>query len=342
MIRLMPVKKNRNRFGNKKNTFKTKKTIHPAVKKTVAFLARGLIILLAVGVLGYGLWQGALWLIATAYKPGAALFSACASNLTPIKAAPMYGMIIDTDGDTIQDIVLTAPDPSTGGMHTIKIAGTEWTMVFFSANFTYTQVSEFLRLSKLEKGNIDYCYLLEQISLTTGAPMEYIIVNDAKKGISASIPLREVQRILSAVQAGQQVTYNETLLPVYNLDDGTKVSVITYAASKEQFPDFFKIDEVAQEQAFVEVYNATDTDGYANLIARKWTMLGIDVSRVGNAAFENPGNYIAAIYVTDPTQYPKTLAMIRSSLPPGPVLVKTGRPDKVVTTGDIVVFLLTR
>jgi hypothetical protein len=136
--------------------------------------------------------------------------------------------------------------------------------------------------------------------------------------------------------------FQQKLLPLFLLVDGTSVPVITYSAFKEQFPTFFRIDEVSQEQVFVEVYNVTSIDGYASIIAKKWSMLGIEVSRVNNATYPEATDASAIIYVKSIDQFPRTMALIKSSLPQGKIELKIGRPTHMVTTGDIVVFLLKR
>ncbi len=288
----------------------------------------------------YGGYVGIRSLIDSGYRPGSSTFEACSGQLTSIKATPMYGAVFTISGDLVEKIDITAPDGA--GLHSLELSADARVMVYFSNNFMFSQIGELLRFSKLEKNAIDYCFLLEQLSLTTGLPVEYIIVNDKETGVISTLPLREIRRIIKQVTEGKKLAFKQNLLPEYRLSDGSSAKVITYAAMKEQFPNFFKIPEIAQEQAFVEVYNSTNIDGYASIISRKWSMLGIEISRVGNSSHEQLSDAVAVVYVKDASKYQRTLAMIKSSLIGGKVIVKEGRPSNVVTTGDIVVFLLKR
>jgi hypothetical protein len=269
------------------------------------------------------------------------IFDKCSNTFIQIKTKPTFGVIIKTSDTVVEKILLTAPD-GVASIKSIALGNKDWVPVYFSDNFTSSQVGEFLHLSKLERGNFDYCYLLEQLTLTSGIPIEYVIVEDAKEGISSTISIAQTQEILSIVENKPSKLFNRELLPVRVLEDGSKVTLTTFESFKEQFPDFFKIEEISQEQAFVEVYNATSIDGYASIFSRKWAMLGIDISRIGNAVHDPAGDAVAVIYVKNEQSYTRTLAMIMSSFPEGKVVVKTGRPSNLVTTGDIVVFLLKR
>jgi hypothetical protein len=296
--------------------------------------------LIAVGVL----WLGGnkiYTLIIESYRPNAKLFEACTQSFTSIKTVPSYGIVFSTNDTEVTTISLVAP-VGAADRKSIKISGKDWFIVYFSNNFTFTPVSEFLRLSKLEHGKLDYCYLMEQLSLTSGVPIEFVIVDDAITGLSSTLSLTATREMLRAVNNGKTYEFRQSLLPLYSSPDGSSIPVVTYGAFQEQFPDFFKIEEVAQEQAFVEVYNATQISGYASIIGKKLSMLGIDVSRVNNVQFSEETTAVAVIYIKDDKQYNRTMSLIKSSLPEGEVIVRVGRPPNLVTTGDIVVFLLKR
>jgi len=273
--------------------------------------------------------------------PNKEVFSTCTNYFTEIKASPTYGVIIFTDNEVVEKIVLTAPD-SIWGIRSIVIPSDSWLAVYFSNNFTFTQVSGFLRLSIFETGAQSYCYIIEQLSLSSGVPVEYVIVKDKSGEISSTISLNAANKMLSNLRKESTLMFDKKLLPLYLLGDGTEVPVVTYSAFVEQFPDFFKIDSIANEQAFVEVYNVTEIPGYAGIISKRWGVLGIDISRVGNASHEKLENVDAVIYVREPDKYVRTLGMIKGSFPKGKVVVRHGRPTSIVTTGDIVVFLLNR
>jgi hypothetical protein len=300
----------------------------------------GLVITIILFIISTG-WQYIYKSVSESYKPNAHKFDSCSNTFIQIKTKPTYGVVFKTNESLIEDIYLTAPE----GAATIKsiiLERRDWVAVYFSNNFTSTQIGEFLRLSKLEKGAYDYCYVLEQLSLTSGIPIEYVVVDDKNEGISSTVSVAMTQDILRSLEQKPAKKFQKDLLPIRILDDGSKVSLTTFDSFKEQFPNFFKIDEISQEQAFVEVYNATPIDGYASIFSRKWSMLGIDISRVGNATHEPVNDMIAVLYVRNELQFTRTLATIKSSFPEGKVMVKQGRPSNLVTTGDIVVFLLKR
>lgn len=323
-----------NRINVKKKEFSVSPNISKAAKISIQ-LAIVLSLLFLIITTG---WRFIYKQITESYKPNSQLFSSCKDSFIQIKTTPTYGVVFKTENSVISKIYLTSPAGQTG-VKSIELESKDWVVVYFSNNFNYTQVGEFLRLSKLEKGNYDYCYILEQLSLTSGIPVEYVIVDDKTEGLSSTVSIAKTQDILSSIEH-KTAGSNCSLLPVKTLEDETKVTVTTYESFKEQYPTFFNISEIAQEQAFVEVYNATPIDGYASIFSRKWTMLGIDISRIGNAMHEPVGEATAIIYVKNEQQYARTMAMIKSSFETGKVAVKQGRPDTLVTTGDIVVFLL--
>jgi hypothetical protein len=318
---------------NRVNHFSAVKPLAPVFRK---------LLLVLIGLAFVAFFAYRIYLIVLeSYKPNARIFSECSNAFTQIGTKPTYGIIFDIHNDEVRSIKLTAPVGSSGEK-SIMIDQHDWLVVYFSNNFTFTPVSEFLRLSKLEKGEIDYCYLIDQLSLTSGVPVEYVIVSDNISGLSSSVTLAQTNQILDETAKGTVLTFNTKLLPLYALADGSEASVVTYSAFREQFPNFFRIEEIAQEQAFVEVYNATTISGYASVIAKKWAMLGIEVSRVNNVAYTETTDAVAVVYLKDATMYKRTLAIIKSSLPKGKIEIKQGRPPNLVTTGDIVVFLLKR
>lgn len=320
---------------------KKKIVISPSIRFLLSkSLQFGIVVALLFFIVTSG-WQYIYKMISESYVPNAKSFEECSGSFINIKTKPTYGVVFKTKNQSITSLYLTAPD-GVASVKSIKISGTDWVPVYFSNNFTMTQVSEFLRLSRLETGKDSYCHILNQLALTSGVPVEYVVVEDEVAGISSSMSIAHTQELLAMVDRGKQLTFNKDLLGLRTLDDGSKVVVTTFESFQEQFPSFFVISEISQEQAFVEVYNATSEAGYASIFSRKWSMLGIDISRIGNAAHEEVGENLAVVYVKNEQQYARTLAMIKSSFPPGKVLVRSGRPANLVTTGDIVVFLLKR
>lgn len=332
---------NRSKAINHLNQQKKKLGISPGISKLFALAFKIGALGAVVIFLGYSGWQYVYKLVAESYKPNAGVFDKCSSSFIQIKQTPTYGIVFKTSDTYINDVYLTAPD-GVSGVKAIHLSSTDWVGVYFSKNFSMTQIGEFLRLSKLETGNYDYCYILEQLALTGGVPVEFVLVEDSEHGLSSTVSIAAAQNILRSLEHQQVKAFNHSILPLRLLDDGTKVSAITYESFLEQFPTFFELEGVSQEQAFVEVYNSTEVDGYASILSRRWSMLGIDISRVGNAKHEEVKDVHAVLYVKNEANYARTLAMIKSSFPKGSVELRSGRPSNVMSTGDIVVFLLKR
>lgn len=325
-----------NRLNERKRTI----VIAPSIRNLVTLAFKIGAISAAILLIGNVGWKYVYKTVTESYKPNAGLFEKCSASFIQIKQKPAYGVVFKTAGTVVKDIYLTAPS-GISEVKAIHLDGKDWVGVFFSKNFSLTQVGEFLRLSKLETGEYDFCYILEQLSLTSGVPVEYSLVEDSEKGLSSTVSIAESRSILLSVEQ-QPKQFKRELLPLRLLDDGTKVAAITYDSFVEQFPTFFELEGVSHEQAFVEVYNSTEIDGYASILAKRWSMLGIDISRVGNAGHEDVKDVHAILYVKDETRFVRTLAMIKSSFPEGSVELRTGRPANVMSTGDVVVFLLKR
>jgi len=326
-----------NRINRPRKSF----TVHPSVGRFFLLALKLSIATVLVVAVVYGGWRYIFKVISESYRPNSDLFSECSQRFITIKSTPAYGVVFKTKGTLVTDVYLTAPS-SLNEVKAIHLGQNDWLGVYFSNNFSMTQVGEFLRLSRLETGEYNYCYILEQLALTSGVPVEYVLVEDSEQGLSSTLTIAEARAILLSIELSGASEFNRNLLPLRSLDDGTKVTAVTYDSFKEQFENFFELEGVSQEQAFVEVYNSTDIDGYASILSRRWSMLGIDVSRVGNATHEEVANVYAILYVRDEARYSRTLAMIKSSFPAGGVELRSGRPVNVMATGDIVVFLMKR
>jgi|GEM_PF-1913389 len=276
------------------------------------------------------------------YIPGNTEFASCPSLFVKIKEKPSYGVFVDNEGTGIGAIHIIGRKDD-GSLASITMQKDEWVRVYFSDNFPYSQVSELMRLSAIETGKTNYCWFAEQLSLLTGVPLEFIVFR------TSGIPVVSTLRFSDYIQlAGQYGGTNTNRLksdqiPLQVLPDLSKVPVITFTAFREQYPNLFKIQEATNEQAFVEVYNSSPISGYASLVAHKLTMLGIEVSRVGNAAYETENDADAILFIRSSEQYQKTVQLVISSLPSGGIVdIQIGRPEGIVTTGDIVVILLKR
>jgi hypothetical protein len=285
-----------------------------------------------------------IWFYYYSFVPGSGVFDSCQSFFVKIREQPAYGVIVDVDSEKVKTIHVLGINQQQGFV-SIDIPASEWVRVFFSEKFPYSQVSEMLRLSKLEtkKQSTDYCWLAEQLSLLTGVPLEFMIVTQNNIPIASNVKMYQYAQIRSQYTSGQKKQFDMNFIPVQLLEDGSKVPVITFNAFREQYPDIFRISAIANEQAFVEVYNSSPISGYASLVSNKLTMLGIEVSRVGNATYVDDSQNDAIIFVKQLGAYPRTQELIISALPTGgKIAIREGRPEGVVTTGDIVVILLNR
>ncbi|WKZ30128.1 MAG: LytR C-terminal domain-containing protein [Candidatus Dojkabacteria bacterium] len=308
------------------------------------WISRNLLIFTAVVTVLSALVGIGVWFYYYSFIPGDGAFNSCQSFFVKIREQPAYGVIIDVEKESVKKIQVLGINQQQGYV-SIDIHSSEWVRVFFSEKFPYSQVSELLRLSKLETQSqtTNYCWLAEQVSLLTGVPLEFLIVKQGSIPIATNVKMFQFAQILSQYNNSQRKEFNMDFIPIQLLEDGTKVPVVTFNAFREQYPDIFRIEDIAKEQAFVEVYNSSTISGYASLVSNKLTMLGIEVSRVGNASYVDNSQNDAIVFVKQFGAYPRTQELIISALPTGgKVAIREGRPEGVVTTGDIVVILLNR
>lgn len=292
------------------------------------------IVLLVFGVVSYFFYY--------TYIPGESNFASCKSLFVKIASKPTYGIIVETTGDSINEIHILGKNDQSGPV-SINMSKDNWVRVYFSDKFKYAQVNQLLRLSTFETGKTNYCWLAEQLSLLTGVPLEFMIVKDGAIPTVSNARFSDIIDISGKFDKSKRNTVDLNFVDPQILEDGTRVSVLTFTAFQDQFPSIFKVQEVTNEQAFVEIYNSSTVTGYASLVSHKLTMLGIEVSRVGNSSSLDSETSGSIIYVRNKQQYTKTLELVISSLPVGTSFtVKEGRPPNLVTTGDIVVILLKR
>jgi len=276
------------------------------------------------------------------YIPGNNELESCSSLFVKLRERPSYGVMVDMSDKTVESIHIIGRQDS-GSLASINLGKDNWVRVYFSENFPNSQVSELLRLSEIETGKVNYCWMAEQLSLLTGVPLEFMVFKNGSIPTVSTLRFSDYLQLYGQFSQGAQKELNTSLVDPQLLPDERKVPVITFSSFQNQYPSLFKISEVRNEQAFVEVYNSSPVSGYASLVAHKLTMLGIEVSRIGNASYETTGNEGAIVYVKNVNQYQKTLQLVLSSLPIGSeVKTISERPAGIVTTGDIVVILLKR
>jgi hypothetical protein len=305
------------------------------------WLSKNLSIIAVFTLIGTILLSIFLYFFYYSYAPQEEAFASCKSFFVKIKEKPTYGIVIDIKQEKVEGIHILGVNQE--GHISINIKSDNWVRVYFSEKFNYSQVSELIRLSQLETGKVNYCWLSEQLSLLTGVPLEYMIVRENGIPVISNLKFFEIFQILGNFDKSDKRKIDLVFVPQEILEDGTKVNVLSFSSFRDQFPQLFKLQEVTNEQAFVEVYNSTPISGYASLVSHKLTMLGIEVSRVGNASYQGDTGLDAVVYVRNREQYQKTIELIISALPTGgKVEIKSGRPEGIVTTGDIVVILLKR
>lgn len=335
-----PRQLQQSRNSNTKKKVNVKPMVLSLLKPAQFFAKHLPIVAILVLIFSIGL-SAFLYFYYYSFVPGEEHFSSCKSLFVKIKEKPTYGIMVDVGKDKVEALHILGVNQSTGVV-SINIKAENWVNVYFSETFLYSQTSELLRLSRLETGNTNYCWLAEQVSLLTGVPLEFLVVRESGIPTVSNIKMYEFLQIYNQFTKGTKNEINWSLVNAQVLDDGSKVNVLSFNAIRDQFPDLFKIQEITNEQAFVEVYNSSTISGYASLVSHKLTMLGIEVSRVGNTAAPEE-NVDAIVYVKNREQYSKTLELVTSALPTGgKVIIRDGRPSNLVTTGDIVVILLKR
>lgn len=306
------------------------------------YVTRGLLALAGTIVVSMLIYYFYLFFIFMRIIPGKESLAVCESLLVSFSSQPSYGVIINQNGKEVKEMFIVSKD-GVDKLNTVRLDYSLWIPIYFSDTFTATQIGQIQRFAEFNKQSVDYCSIIEQIGLTTGVPIEFLIVREKDKTILSTVSMRDINSIFARINKGQNFEIDVSKLPLIILKDETKVRMLSFTSFKEQFPDFFKLDDIAQEQAFVEIYNASSISGYGNLIARKLAMLGVEVSRIGNApARTEDENFYAIIYLVDPKAYTKTVSLIISTLPNNGYEIREGRPPQIVTTGDIVVILVKR
>jgi len=251
------------------------------------------------------------------------------------------GLVLKLDKESIDSINIVSISQKTNKI--IKFEGSDWIQIYFSNNFDYSQVSELTKLSLLEKGKVDFCWITEQISLISGIPVEFVILESSNKVVGSNYSLREAEDIIKAVNKAKVTLLDSSKADVVELPDGTKKHIVTFNFIKESVPDIFKFNEVAKEQALIEIYNASNSVGYAQFVSNKFRMIGLDVTRVGNASdFGEFKEYDVVIYVSDIGKFKSSYMLIKSFFVNKRIKVVSERFKNMVTTGDIVVILVSR
>ncbi len=214
---------------------------------------------------------------------------------------------------------------------------------------TYGGPSDIVEIGSLYRvaehvSNSPDCWVIRQVSYATGLFFNFAIVkNDGELAASnlSKGAVRDVSRLVKVVDA----TIVEPLLENKQvLEDGNEVFFIDYKTFRQRVKDSFFIPSVADEQAFLEIYNATDINGYAALWSRYFSTVGIEVSRIGtvdkNSVLTPDLKDKKAVIFVVSDKFPVTFKYVKNMLGPSNVAVVEGRPKRLLTTADIVIILL--
>lgn len=116
-------------------------------------------------------------------------------------------------------------------------------------------------------------------------------------------------------------------------DRGEVVNSISIAAIDAVLAGLSPDENMAREQARIEILNGTATSGFGARYERWIRHLGGDVIRVKNAPSTTEKS---VIYVTDASEYEYTVSRIAGLW--DEVEIREGRPD-FITTGDVIIVL---
>ncbi len=186
-------------------------------------------------------------------------------------------------------------------------------------------------------------FIVRQLVYTTGVIPNFIVIVDKNfKLLASSVNIKSAQDIVNIIRSHKAIHIKPVLDNLYVLEDGTEVYYTNYRSFALQYSNFNKLDFLADEHAFVEVYNATNLNGYGGFCSHILRQYGIDVSRLGTiehpAVLAGVQSCNALVYVPRVAGY-KTLQFIRYLFDIPNACVKQGRPPFLLTTGDIVIIL---
>lgn len=121
-----------------------------------------------------------------------------------------------------------------------------------------------------------------------------------------------------------------------SLSTGEKVRVLSTSSIDDSLRgniDVLRTRDLSREHAKIEVYNASDIQGYAQVMGRKIYNAGCRVIRYETASEQYDET---KIYVTDKERFANALSVVSSVVSEAEVI--EGRPS-FLTTGDIIVVL---
>lgn len=289
----------------------------------------------------------------------------------------IYGAILINDQDNKIKKVYTihyGPDANeVATLDSVTIDGETWIELNNSTKFQFTQLSNLYSAGKAESGQNPYCFITENLSSLTGTPLNVLVITQTQsaqpiissltketsinnqfmnlvKNLVYRFPLSQVESNLtindlinlltrfSLAKKNDQTLPSNVLKPEI-LDNGQKIFYLDFATFNELYAANFKSQTIEDEQALIEVYNATDIAGLATLYSRTIQMVGGDVIRKGNAPYqEKTSQSDIEIYITEDI-YPQTLKLLYNTFRGFNIETIYHRPEGFVTTGDIIIII---
>ena len=219
--------------------------------------------------------------------------------------------------------------------------GSDW-ITLYNTDTTVAQVVTLPHYAKHESVKATK-FIIRQLVYNTGVLPNFVVVIDEDFKLTAStVNIKSSSDILELLKDHQATHIKPVLDNLYVLEDGTEVYFNNYRSFSLQYNNFNRLDFLSDEHAFIEVYNSTGVNGYGAFCSHILRQYGIDVSRLGTVEqSSNMGSISkcnAVIYLARGLGL-ETLKFIKYLFDLSDDCVKQGRPDFLLTTGDIVIIL---
>ncbi len=218
-----------------------------------------------------------------------------------------------------------------------------WVSVY-KTPFDIIELKTFYSVSKHLGQDFMHFSILQTV-YNFGVMPNFVIFFNNKNILASNINIKASKDVISLIDKSQNINEVEPLSDTYKvLEDGSKVFYIRFKDFYISNKGLFVIEDIKNEQAFVEIYNATSLNGYASFIKHIFDSVGIEVSRVGTTKknlFKEfaDKNCNAVIFLPD-DRFLLTTDFIKTVLKVSPDCVAHSRPQTLLTTADIVIILL--
>ncbi len=251
------------------------------------------------------------------------------------------------DNETIDKIRYIFLDKKNEQLYELVLDGKQWVRLYFQTP-DYVQVQYMLRTlnDKNKDRTKSHCDLYKQLIYLTGVVPSNVSLIYSDKIISFQKTSLKFLWLLDHTNVKNIETTPHTAI----LEDGTKIDTISFNDIFSRIKDFIAIDQVVNEGVLVEIYNATDKNGYATFWSKVLNGMGFDVVRVGTLTNKNmfTGNKNNEsdikqstfwLYIDPKVKNLESVKILKKLLGDN-VYISDTRPYGVVSTADVVIVLV--